>query len=645
MRGAKNNQEEEIVDRLLGRQSPARAWATATTDQPSFLPSHTTILPPFLPPHSTMQAASPAAGPRATPPLALSIPHTLCQVPSPGSPLGPAPAAPAAYAQPPDAFTPSSASSPGRRSFYDDFQHYNPVPPFVDHTEDEMLREDYNRLRARRTSSNLSSSPAANSSPSSLSMQRRSLGDSGHRLPSDFVPSPVPPHLNPVPPYLDYIEDEMLRDDHVRVRSSARGSSIGAVPSEHVPPAFPMNNIVPSHASSPSSPSSASIISPSSRHHQLAVSEEPNDRWSHERLTDRRRAMLASQRNDNRPSPWAQAWGRTPDEPFNAETNDRYWDAEYPTEYIERPSQRSSSSSLRPNPVAVHMGGRDRQALNRDINETVGRRLGSLRPIQMANPSFPLETSTNALRRRDVPRGPQEGRVAAPPSAEVNLWGELERDNRSSSSSSSSSSSESALPSADGDSGATTPTQESVFRAYGNSNSNHGEDEDEDGDYDGNDDEEDYDDEDEDGDSEMLNPDIMREVYNLLTARPVPPIAMFSGPGMAEPIELIHAHAHASSFGRVFRQRPRRQSLEELRLSPQMDDNTVQKTLMSAVKGLKYLSDGKKRRMAMGMLENIIWAEFGEREGMVRDEYCSVCHDEASLFPESHPSTLVPKGQ
>lgn len=293
------------------------------------------------------------------------------------------------------------------------------------------------------------------------------------------------------------------------------------------------------------------------------------------------------------------------------------------------------------------MGGRDRQALNRDINETVGRRLGSLRPIQMANPSFPLETNTNTLRRRDVPRGPQEGRVAAPPSAEVNLWGELERDNRSSSSSSSSSSSESALPAADGDSGATTPTQESVFRAYGNSNSNHGEDEDEDGDFDGNDDEEDYDDEDEDRDSEMLNPDIMREVYNLLTARPVPPIAMFSGPGMAEPIELIHAHAHAhaSSFGRVFRQRPRRQSLEELRLSPQMDDNTVQKTLMSAVKGLKYLSDGKKRRMAMGMLENIIWAEFGEREGMVRDEYCSVCHDEASRFPESHPSTLVPKGQ
>lgn len=576
-----------------------------------------------------MQAASPAPGPRATPPvlspppaalpLPLSIPHTLCQLPSPGSPLGPAPAPPA------DAFTPSSASSPGRRSVYDDLQHYNPVPPFVDHTEDEMLREDYNRLRARRTSSNLSSSPAATNSPSSLSMQRRSLGDSGQRLPPDFVPSPVPPHLNPVPPYLDYIEDEMLRDDHVRVRSSARGSSIGPFPSEHVPPAFPTNNIGPSHASSPS-PSSASIISPSSRH-QLAGSEEPNDRWSRDRLADLRRAMLASQSHDNRPSPWVQAWGRTPDEPLNAEVNDRYWDAEYPAEYIERPSQRSSSSSLRPSPATTHMGGRGRQALNRDINETVGRRLGSLRPIQMANPSFPLETSTNTLRRREVPRVPQEGRAAAPPPAEGNLWGELERDSRSSSSFS-----ESAPPSADGDSGTTTPTQESVFRAYGSSNRG----EDEDGDFDENDedDDEDYEDENENGDSEMLNPDIMREVYNLLTARPVPPMAMFSGPGMAEPIELIHAHVHShvSSFGRVFRQRPPRQSLEELRLSPQMDDNTVQKTLMSAVKGLKYLSDGKKRRMAMGMLENITWAEFGEREGMVRDEYCSVCHDEASLF-------------
>lgn len=476
--------------------------------------------------------------------------------------------------------------------------------------------------------------------------------------------------MNPVPPYLDYIEDEMLRNDHVRVRSSARGNSVGTFSSEQVLAAFPANNIVPSYASSSSS---TSAISPSSRHQPVA-SEEANDRWSRDRLTDRRRAMLASQRDDNnRPGPWTQAWSRTADEPFNAETNnDRYWDAEYSPAYIERrplqqrtsSSSSSSSSSVRPGPVATNMGGHDRQTLNRDINETVGRRLGSLRPVQMQNPSFPLEASTNTLRRREIPRGAHRAAAtAATTASEGNLWGELERDNRSSyttlpslsslSSSFSPSSRGRAAPSANnGDSGITTPTQESVFRAYGNSN--HGQDEDDDfgdgfgDDFDDDDDDDDvvddgdYDDENENDIGEMLNPDIMREVYNLLTARPVQPMATFSGPGMVagEPIELIHAHAQlqqqharvASAFERIFRQRPPRQSLEDLRLSPQMDDHTIQETLMSAIKGLKHVSDGKKRRMTMGILENINWAEFGEREGMVRDEYCSVCHDEASLI-------------
>ncbi|KAE8541169.1 hypothetical protein D1P53_002526 [Cryptococcus gattii VGV] len=573
-----------------------------------------------------MQAASPAPEPPATPPvsLPLSLPilPPLCHVPSPGPGAG---AVPAAYHQPLDAPTPSSSSSPGRRSFYDDLQHYNPAPPFVDHTEDQMLREDYNRLRARRTSATLSSSPAANISPSALSVHRRSLGDSAQRLPSDFAPSPVPPHVNPVPPYLDYIEDEMLRNDHVRVRSSARGNSVGAFSSEHVPAAFSTNNMVPSHASSSSS---TSALSPSSRHQPVA-SEEANERWSRDRLTDRRRAMLASQRDDNnRPGPWTQAWSRTDDEPFNAETNnDRYWDAEYSPAYIERrplqqrASSSSSSSSIRPSPVVTNMGGHDRQALNRDINETVGRRLGSLRPVQMQNPSFPLEASTNTLRRREVSRGAHRAAATAAATAtasEGNLWGELERDNRSSyttlpslsslSSSFSPSSRQSAAPFANnGDSGITTPTQESVFRAY--VNSNHGQDEDDDfgdgfgDDFDDDDDDddvddEDYDDENENGFGEMLNPDIMREVYNLLTARPVQPMATFSGPGMVagEPIELIHAHARlqqqhahvASAFGRIFRQRPPRQSLEDLRLSPQMDDHTIQETLMSAIKGLKH---------------------------------------------------------
>lgn len=480
--------------------------------------------------------------------------------------------------------------------------------------------------------------------------------------------------MNPVPPYLDYIEDEMLRNDHVRVRSSARGNSVGTFSSEQVPAAFPTNNIVPSYASSSSS---TSAISPSSRHQPVA-SEEANDRWSRDRLTDRRRAMLASQRDDNnRPGPWTQAWSRTADEPFNAETNnDRYWDAEYSPAYIERrplqqrtsSSSSSSSSSVRPDPVVTNMGGHDRQALNRDINETVGRRLGSLRPVQMQNPSFPLEASTNTLRRREIPRGAHRAAAtAATTASEGNLWGELERDNRSSyttlpslsslSSSFSPSSRGRAAPSANnGDSGITTPTQESVFRVYGNSN--HGQDEDDDfgdgfgdgfgDDFDDDDDDDDvvddgdYDDENENDIGEMLNPDIMREVYNLLTARPVQPMATFSGPGMVagEPIELIHAHAQlqqqharvASAFERIFRQRPPRQALEDLRLSPQMDDHTIQETLMSAIKGLKHVSDGKKRRMTMGILENITWAEFGEREGMVRDEYCSVCHDEASLI-------------
>ncbi|KIR72997.1 RING zinc finger protein [Cryptococcus deuterogattii CA1014] len=623
-----------------------------------------------------MQAASPAPEPPATPPvplaLSLPIPPPLCHVPSPGPGAG---AVPAAYHQPPDALTPGTSSSPGRRGFYDDLQHYNPAPPFVDHTEDQMLREDYNRLRARRTSATLSSSPAANISPSSLSVHRRSLGDNTQRLPSDFAPSPVPPHVNPVPPYLDYIEDEMLRNDHVRVRSSARGNSVGTFSSEQVPAAFPANNIVPSYASSSSS---TSAISPSSRHQPVA-SEEANDRWSRDRLTDRRRAMLASQRDDNnRPGPWTQAWSRTADEPFNAETNnDRYWDAEYSPAYIERrplqqrtsSSSSSSSSSVRPDPVVTNMGGHDRQALNRDINETVGRRLGSLRPVQMQNPSFPLEASTNTLRRREIPRGAHRAAAtAATTASEGNLWGELERDNRSSyttlpslsslSSSFSPSSRGRAAPSANnGDSGITTPTQESVFRAYGNSN--HGQDEDDDfgdgfgDDFDDDDDDDDvvddgdYDDENENDIGEMLNPDIMREVYNLLTARPVQPMATFSGPGMVagEPIELIHAHAQlqqqharvASAFERIFRQRPPRQALEDLRLSPQMDDHTIQETLMSAIKGLKHVSDGKKRRMTMGILENINWAEFGEREGMTwlntpKISSCPMCRRDLALL-------------
>ncbi|OCF43124.1 hypothetical protein I317_03093 [Kwoniella heveanensis CBS 569] len=68
--------------------------------------------------------------------------------------------------------------------------------------------------------------------------------------------------------------------------------------------------------------------------------------------------------------------------------------------------------------------------------------------------------------------------------------------------------------------------------------------------------------------------------------------------------------------------------LSSITFTPEMTDNEKGKIVQMVIKGMARLPPGPRKKAAEGVLEILPWGQFGEREGMDRDEYCSVCHDE-----------------
>ncbi|TYJ57522.1 hypothetical protein B9479_001840 [Cryptococcus floricola] len=83
-------------------------------------------------------------------------------------------------------------------------------------------------------------------------------------------------------------------------------------------------------------------------------------------------------------------------------------------------------------------------------------------------------------------------------------------------------------------------------------------------------------------------------------------------------------------------------SISGKKLEPGMGEEEVRDTVECVVKYVKRSRDEKRRKWVGEMLEDIPWGHFGKREGMERDEYCSVCHDdyehttEISITPCKH---------
>lgn len=65
-----------------------------------------------------------------------------------------------------------------------------------------------------------------------------------------------------------------------------------------------------------------------------------------------------------------------------------------------------------------------------------------------------------------------------------------------------------------------------------------------------------------------------------------------------------------------------------LQLKPDMSAVERNRVVQMVAKGVTRCPPETRRKMAENMLEHVSWADFGEREDMPQDEYCSVCHDE-----------------
>ena len=69
-----------------------------------------------------------------------------------------------------------------------------------------------------------------------------------------------------------------------------------------------------------------------------------------------------------------------------------------------------------------------------------------------------------------------------------------------------------------------------------------------------------------------------------------------------------------------------------LQLDPNMGEVERATVVGLVAKGVTRWPSDYRRMMAENMLEHIAWADIGPGDGMLRDEYCSVCHDEVSLI-------------
>ncbi|WVF66643.1 hypothetical protein IAT40_001384 [Kwoniella sp. CBS 6097] len=68
--------------------------------------------------------------------------------------------------------------------------------------------------------------------------------------------------------------------------------------------------------------------------------------------------------------------------------------------------------------------------------------------------------------------------------------------------------------------------------------------------------------------------------------------------------------------------------LSSVKFTPEMTDDEKSKIVQMVIRGMARLPAAPRKKAAEDVLEILPWGQFGEREGMDRDEYCSVCHDE-----------------
>ncbi|WVQ94252.1 hypothetical protein IAU59_001331 [Kwoniella sp. CBS 9459] len=68
--------------------------------------------------------------------------------------------------------------------------------------------------------------------------------------------------------------------------------------------------------------------------------------------------------------------------------------------------------------------------------------------------------------------------------------------------------------------------------------------------------------------------------------------------------------------------------LSSIKFTPEMSEDEKGKIVQMVIRGMARLPAAPRKKAAEGVLEILPWGQFGQREGMERDEYCSVCHDE-----------------
>ena len=69
-----------------------------------------------------------------------------------------------------------------------------------------------------------------------------------------------------------------------------------------------------------------------------------------------------------------------------------------------------------------------------------------------------------------------------------------------------------------------------------------------------------------------------------------------------------------------------------LQLNPNMSEVERSTVAQLVARGVTTWPSEYRRTMAATMLEHIAWGDIGQGKDMLKDEYCSVCHDEVSLI-------------
>nr|ODO01330.1 hypothetical protein L204_02058 [Cryptococcus depauperatus CBS 7855] len=371
--------------------------------------------------------------------------------------------------------------------------------------------------------------------------------------------------------FLDDSEDEMLRNDFVRIRASARGNSIPS----------------PSAVSSYHIDSLASTVIGSPLRDPVGLDGRRSHNGHHNSLAGMYRWEL------NRIHYEDQQDGRA---------SENEWASQHTSGSAV--GHRYGRGLISPRPREGRRDGLDnlwdqsinddRQALHRDIFGSVGRRIGALRH------SPPLEHSQTTA----TPSVPRSRRLPPP-----NLWGGFENGGQSE---------ESRSPTS-----TTSPPSTSLLTPVSASNwspanpnlrpnhanlgapvgfspyarSLYSQDEDE-------------------------WPDILLSGAGRMNV-PITPLLDLAGDEVPPPLNMA-AMAAFVDYARAAQLTP----LEDLKLSHEMSHDEEKHVLNLALRGVQHLSENKKRKLTDSVLETVEWGKFGLREGITRDECCSVCHEE-----------------